>query len=131
MHQNKLGRQFDRNQYYRLTSQLQRALHIHLVIEQKVANPGSATSWCELPCLTLYHRYHREGLFHPYQTTIEEYTGTWLLLGYSHCPLLDERRIGVRIPVRSRIFTSVCRPDQLWGPPSLLSSWYRGPFQRG
>jgi hypothetical protein len=28
---------------------------------------------------------------------------------------LDDRRVGVRVPVRSRIFTSPCHPDQLWG----------------
>jgi hypothetical protein len=28
----------------------------------------------------------------------------------------------------SRIFTSPCRPDRFWGPPSHLSSGYRGLF---
>jgi hypothetical protein len=32
----------------------------------------------------------------------------------------------VRVPVGSRIFTSPCRPDRLWGPPNLLSNGYRG-----
>jgi hypothetical protein len=26
-------------------------------------------------------------------------------------------------PDGARIFTSHCRPDRLWGPPSLLSNW--------
>jgi hypothetical protein len=30
---------------------------------------------------------------------------------------LDDREIGVRIPIGSRIFTFLCRPDQLWGSP--------------
>jgi hypothetical protein len=34
---------------------------------------------------------------------------------------LDDRRVGVRIPVGSRIFTFPQCPDRLWGPPSLLS----------
>jgi hypothetical protein len=38
---------------------------------------------------------------------------------------LDDRGVGVRVPVRSRIFTSGHCPDQLWGSLSLLSSGYR------
>jgi hypothetical protein len=30
---------------------------------------------------------------------------------------LDDRGVGVRVPVGARIFTSPCRPDRLWGPP--------------
>jgi hypothetical protein len=37
---------------------------------------------------------------------------------------LDDRGVGVRFPVGSRIFTSTRRPDQLWGPPN----GYRGLF---
>jgi hypothetical protein len=32
---------------------------------------------------------------------------------------LDDREVGVRAPVRSRIFTSPCRPGRHWSPPSL------------
>jgi hypothetical protein len=39
---------------------------------------------------------------------------------------LDDREVGLRVPVGARIFTSPCCPDRLWGPPSFLSSWYRG-----
>jgi hypothetical protein len=41
---------------------------------------------------------------------------------------LDDRRVGVRVPVGSRIFSSPCRADRFWGPPSLLSNRYRGSF---
>jgi hypothetical protein len=35
---------------------------------------------------------------------------------------LDDRGVGVRVPVESKIFFSPRRPDRLWGPPSLLSN---------
>jgi hypothetical protein len=35
---------------------------------------------------------------------------------------LDDRRVGVRVPVGSRIFSSPRRPDRVWGPSSLLST---------
>jgi hypothetical protein len=43
---------------------------------------------------------------------------------------LDDRGIGVRVPVGSRIFSSPQRPYRHWGPLSLLSNGYRGLFPR-
>jgi hypothetical protein len=43
----------------------------------------------------------------------------------------DDRGIGVRVPVGSRIFSSARRPDRLCGPPNLLSNGYRRLFPRG
>jgi hypothetical protein len=39
---------------------------------------------------------------------------------------LDKRGVGVQVPVGSRIFSSPCHPNRLCGPPSLLSTGYRG-----
>jgi hypothetical protein len=44
---------------------------------------------------------------------------------------LDDRGVGVRVPLGSRIFSSPRRPERLWVPPNLLSNGYRGPFLRG
>jgi hypothetical protein len=41
---------------------------------------------------------------------------------------MNDRRVGVRVPVGSRIFTSQYRPDRLLGPSTLLSNGYRGLF---
>jgi hypothetical protein len=41
------------------------------------------------------------------------------------------QRVGVRVPVGSRIFSSRRRPDRHWGTPSLLSIGYRQHFPRG
>jgi hypothetical protein len=43
---------------------------------------------------------------------------------------LDSRGAGVRDPVGSRFFSSPCRSDRFWGPPSPLSNRYRGLFPR-
>jgi hypothetical protein len=39
---------------------------------------------------------------------------------------LNDRGVGVRVPVVSRIFSSPRRPDRIWGPPNLVSNGYRG-----
>jgi hypothetical protein len=44
---------------------------------------------------------------------------------------LDNQGVGVRVPVGSRIFSSSCHPDQLWGLLNLLSNGYWGLFPQG
>jgi hypothetical protein len=43
---------------------------------------------------------------------------------------LDDWGVGFRVPVRSRIFSSLNRPDRLWCPPNL-SSGYMGAVSPG
>jgi hypothetical protein len=54
------------------------------------------------------------------------YTVVGIVTGYG----LDDRGVGVWVPVKSRIFSSPHCPDRLWGPPNL-SNGYRGLFRRG
>jgi hypothetical protein len=44
---------------------------------------------------------------------------------------LDDQGVRARVLVGSRIFTSPHCPDQLWGPPKLLSNGYWGAFSPG
>jgi hypothetical protein len=43
---------------------------------------------------------------------------------------LDDRGVGIRVPVGARSFCSPCRPDRFCVPPNLLSNGYRGLFPR-
>jgi hypothetical protein len=65
--------------------------------------------------------------------------GKYSLAFYTGCPKsrdsvvgiatgygLDDQGVGVGVPLEARIFTSPCRPDRLWGPPSLPPNGYRG-----
>jgi hypothetical protein len=39
---------------------------------------------------------------------------------------LDDKGVGVQVPVRSKIFSPPSHPDWLWGSPSLLSNENQG-----
>jgi hypothetical protein len=44
---------------------------------------------------------------------------------------LDDREVGVRVPVVLRIFSFPRCPDRLWCSPNLLSNGYGGSFLGG
>jgi hypothetical protein len=59
-------------------------------------------------------------------------SGSWdSAVGIATGYRLDDRGVGVRVPVASRIFSSPRRPDRLWGPPSLLSNGHQKRTHRG
>jgi hypothetical protein len=60
-------------------------------------------------------------------TDFAQYQNVWTeRVGIVSGCRLDDREIGVLVPVGSRIFTSPCHPDRLWGSPNLLYDGYRG-----
>jgi hypothetical protein len=56
----------------------------------------------------------------------DSWPNSLLISRYSDWLRAGRRRVRLRVPVGSRIFSSPRRPDRLWGPPSLLSNGYRG-----
>jgi hypothetical protein len=49
---------------------------------------------------------------------------------YSNCLRAEWQRGRVRVPVGARFFSSPRRPDQFWGPSSLISKGYRAHIPR-
>jgi hypothetical protein len=72
-----------------------------------------------------------ESLFESVTILTELQTGRDSAVGIATGYGLDDRRVGVRVPVEARIFSSPCRPDRLWGPPILVSNGYQGSFPGG
>jgi hypothetical protein len=68
-----------------------------------------------------------KGPKHLYKFSLKRFSVVGLVTGYG----LDEREVGVRVPVGSRILCSPRRPDQLLSPPNLLSNGYRVLLPRG
>jgi hypothetical protein len=57
----------------------------------------------------------------------QNYQLIFIATGYG----LDDRGIGVQVPVGSTIFSSPRCPDRFWDPPNFLSIGYRRLFTRG
>jgi hypothetical protein len=77
--------------------------------------------------LTFYFRNKSYILLHIFVASVSRDSLAGIATGYG----LDDRGIGVRVPVGSRIFSSPRRPHRLWGPPCLLSNAYREFFPGG
>jgi hypothetical protein len=71
--------------------------------------------------LTLQANQHTFFVVRSRDSSVGIATGYWL----------DDRGVGVRVLLGSRIFTSPRRLDRLWGSPNLLSNGYRRLFPGG
>jgi hypothetical protein len=77
-------------------------------------------------CLKLYPhqlsklRHMRKEMLRPLRTVHRKLWCRDSSVGIATTYGLDDRGVGFRVPVGSRIFSSPRRPDRLWGPPSLL-----------
>jgi hypothetical protein len=69
-------------------------------------------------CCCYYYHTHCDYDYYYYYYYYYYYSVVGIATSYG----LDDRGVGVRVPVGSRIFTSPNRPDWLWGPPNLLSN---------
>jgi hypothetical protein len=73
--------------------------------------------------------FHRE-LDRPVITSLD-FTTSWdSVVGRATDYGPEDWGVWVLVPVGSRIFSSPCRPDRLWGPLNLLFNEYRGLFPR-
>jgi hypothetical protein len=107
----------------------------------------SAFSWCQR-CITLSIRSATDPYLKSDETSLLPPTFPLrsLVILCSHIRLggsrnsvvgtatgygLDERGVGVRVPVGSRICSSPRRQDRLWDPPNLLSNGYRRALSSG
>jgi hypothetical protein len=66
-----------------------------------------------------------------FNRTIRRYRSRDIAVGIATDYRLDDGGVGIRVPERSRIFSSPRRPDLFRGPPSLLSNKYQGRFPQG
>jgi hypothetical protein len=78
------------------------------------------TAWCSVK------EKHRDNFILSYISSRDSSVG--IEMGYE----LDDRGSRVRfLAVAGKFFSSQPCPERLWGPPSLLSNGYQGPFPGG
>jgi hypothetical protein len=97
-------------------------------------------------CITLYRIYHWQSNFMKGRGEVLKFYikiyfiylfMIWLFMSWDRADGIatgygmDDRGVGVRVPVGSRIFSSPRRPDLLLGPPNLVSNGYRNSFPGG
>jgi hypothetical protein len=98
-----------------------------------LSDPSSAHFQSSVSCMYLpFHPIRNiwpncfkllELIYHVYPAFLRSWdSAVDIAIGYG----LDDTGVGVRVPVGSRIFSSPCRPDRLWGSLSLISKAYRG-----
>jgi hypothetical protein len=91
-----------------------------------ITNSNLATIFCTAICwITHNHRLRLTGSPTPcqdlcfIQQRVTRDSVFCIATGYG----LDDKGVGVGVPVRRRIFFSPRRPDRLWGPPNLPIQW--------
>jgi hypothetical protein len=109
----------------RVTQGLYTSLHVffHGPVSGKRPGIRRVDGW-RLPFryFTCFSFIQEPNLLRVYFPTIPLTTWAGIATGYG----LDDRGVGVRFLVGSRIFSSPRRPDRLWGPTNLLFNGYRG-----
>jgi hypothetical protein len=73
-------------------------------------------------CLILSIQYEKNRELFTSRSVLEM-TDSMLVKKYHAFVDSHNQEVGVRVPVEARIFTSSYLPDQLLGPPNLLSKW--------
>jgi hypothetical protein len=81
-----------------------------------------SSSICPIQHLWRDGHNHLIRLHSLYADNIHSHNVVRIATGYG----LDDRGVGVRVPVETRIFSSTRRPDSHCGPLSLLFTGYRG-----
>jgi hypothetical protein len=101
-------------------------LRKYAIVDEAVFPPCRADDSRPEPRTNRYSRRIASHNFNSFNKPENRDSSVGIATGY----WLDDWGVGVRVPVESRIFTSPCRPDRLWGSPNLLFNEYRGLFHQ-
>jgi hypothetical protein len=90
-------------------------------------NPFEELKYCFINC-AIYSSSHKDiGFFNWINPSKSRVSAVGIVTGYD----LDDREVGVRVPVGSRIFYLPYHPDLIWHSSNLLYNGHRGLFPRG